>query len=325
MRTLIRIRRGAPLVACLALLGGAIGPADVEAICCPIPCDDCWLTSQGQLNLVVMDRDRGQVRLVPNVSFQGLARDFALVVPTPSLPEFGLVDSAIWEEARQLTAPVRSTRSRGPGGFGCEDTFSPVAPPSPSSTEDGVFIHVETTVGAFHATVISSDDPNALVTWLSERGFALRSEDAARFAPYVARRWFFTAMRPDTSNASGRMPPRGWNADVKPVLITYAAQEFEIPLPIIGINRAPRLPVVLYVVDDHRMALEGFTTEYANRLSRGEHEAIARQHPHLAAFLAPGRTLTRLTRTFAESSPMDRSILLERAPNDDEFRRVTGR
>ncbi|MFQ5599778.1 MAG: DUF2330 domain-containing protein [Candidatus Krumholzibacteriia bacterium] len=308
--------RHALAAACLAFLAGA----EVHAVCCPIPCDDCWITSQGQLNLVVMDRDRGEVRLLPNVNFVGMAEDFALVVPTPAIPEFEVASRDVWAEGRALTSPIPDSRPADEGIFGCADDR--IAVDFGAEEADDVFVHVERTIGAFLVTVISSEDPNALVDWLAEHGFALGAEDATRFAPYVQRGWFFTAMRLDPNDPGNQMPPGGWDADVHPVLFVYEAQEFELPLPIMAINRAGWMSVFVYVVDDHRMTFEGFDTDYANRLSAGEYAAIAERYPNLARFLSPGRFVTRLQRTFTDADAMDRSIVLERSPTDDEFRRT---
>ena len=284
-------------------------------VCCPIPCFGCGIRSSWQIDFVVMDREHGRVRLVPDINFVGLAPDFALVVPTPALPDFALAPSAIWTEASQLTSP---TWLRDGSGGGCQS--SQVAPLSPPPNPlDGVIVHGERTIGSFQVTIVSSDDPTALVIWLDTHGFALAEADAARFAPYVQRQWYFTVMR---RNPADTMPPEGWNAEVEPVEISYAAQEFELPLPILAINRASWMPVFLFAVDDHRTTLEGFATTYANRITANEYAAIAAQYPALAAFVAPGRFLTLLGRTFTDADAMERSLVLQRAPTDEEYRPI---
>ena len=307
------------LVVALATL--ATLPARVAATCCPIPCTDCWIRWSGQLNLVVMDRAAGEVRLVPNIRFAGMSPDFALVVPTPSLPAFELGPETIWTEALEATKPAAAQDSNN-DLFGCNRNNAIFFESPRPADAGGVVIHAERTVGAMHATVISSDDPTALVRWLAEHGFALTDADAARFAPYVARDWFFTTMRPDTTDAANRMPPGGWNANVPPVVVRFAAQQFELPLPLLAIGAQPLTQLVFFVVDDHRMALPGFATFYANRISRSELSAMRRTYPALAQFLGEGRFLTRLDRTFRDPSEMETAIVLERAPTDDELRRT---
>jgi hypothetical protein len=244
-----------------------------------------------------------------------------LVVPTPTIPQLSQAPSEVWDELTLLTQSVGGRRPDD-FDFGCDGTsFDAVrAPGAPG--EDGVTIHGQETVGQFLATILSSDDPDALVDWLADNGFAIEAEDAARFTSYVEREWFFTAMKPDTTVPGNRMPPGGWDADVDPVAFTFAAEVLELPLPVLTINSASRLPLSFYVIDDHRMDFPLFDTIYANRVNASEFEAIARRHPALATLLSPGRFLTRLDRTVITSpQPVD-SIFLERAPTDEEFRRT---
>ena len=177
-------------------------------------------------------------------------------------------------------------------------------------------------MGGMTATIVSSNTPGALVRWLDENGFAFSDADSARFAPYVARDWFFTAMRPDTATV---MPNNGWNADVVPVRVTYSATELEIPLPIITINQAAQLRMQFYVLDDAKSEFPGFTTIYANSLTQGEVDAIRAQYPALSDLVAPGRVLTKLRVTTLSDDAASESVHLRRAPDDEEVRQVSMR
>jgi hypothetical protein len=224
----------------------------------------------------------------------------------------------LWEEASALTAPAESHRSEDDGILDC--MFSNRYTPAYAATPPDVIVHGQATINGLRATILSSDDPDELVRWLNEHDYTIREDDAGRFVPYVDRGWFFTAMRPDSAGLE--MPPEGWDSNVDPVVFTFHAAELELPLPILAINRAESLPIVLYVVDDHRMTLPAFTTFYANRLSPEEYEAIAALYPTLSSYLAPGRMLTAMSRTFTSNAAMTASVVLERAPNDDEYRRA---
>jgi hypothetical protein len=300
-----------------------LGPA--RAMCIPFPCDDCELLSRGQMNLVVFDRDAGRIKMVPNIRITGDAADFALVVPTPGLPTLSPASSLIWTEATALTAPLRTRGfSSGDGGLGCQSTQF-AAPTDNESAEDrsGVIVHDRVAVGAFIATILSSDDPEALVGWLNRHNYDVTSEEAAALAPFVARGWFFTTMKLDTSIPAGQRPASGWDNNVDPVLIEYEGDDLEVPLAILDVNRAASLPMVFYVVDDHRAALEGFQTFYANRFDESEHAALLGLYPNLGEFVAPGRFLSRLDRTFQSTDAMAGSITIGEAATDDEFRRTT--
>ncbi len=297
-----------------------ITPLAALAVCAPFPCDDCMIQSQGQLNLIIMDRENDRIQMIPNMRFTGNATQFAVVVPTSALPELRAGDSQIWNDARALTAPL----SR-PAAMDCDNENVTMPGSNDISTDGvggdgGVVVHGEHTVGALLATIVSSDSSTALVDWLNDNGFSISEDDAARFVPYVEQGWFFTAMKLDTSQVGTEVPVNGWNTDLDPVVFEYEGDEFELALPIISINRAPSMPVVFYVVDDSRTALDGFRTRYANRINAGEAEAIAWQYPTIAEFVQAGRYVTRLDRTFTSASLMSESVLLKRASSDDEYR-----
>jgi hypothetical protein len=303
----------------LALAAPPAAPT-AGATCIPFPCGDCSLLANGQMSLVVMDRGAGTIEMIPNIRLSGPSPDFALVVPTPSLPELGPAEREIWADAVGLTAPAGHDRSGDEGIFDCFDSEVQYDA-SPPSDED-VIVHGQETINGLRATILSSDDADALVNWLQEHGYAIRAEDAELFTPFIERDWYFTAMRPDSGALE--MPQEGWDTNVDPVSVLFRAPEFELPLPILTIHRGARLPIILFVVDDHRMEMPGFATEYANRVSASEHEAIATFYPAVAPYIGEGRFLTRLSRTFTSSASMQSSIFLERAANDDEFRRTGG-
>lgn len=307
------------LVGCLLLLSAA---GNTWAMCCPFPCLECGLLSLGQRNFIVFDRTAHRVSMIPNLRFVGTSRDFALVVPTPSLPVLSTVSQDFWREAATLTTPLFRPRTDSNGmhcgGYDIQRVNE--APPTGGVT---IWDHVE--IGGMLATILSSDDPDSLVSWLNAHEYRVRPEDEARFTPLVLRGWFFTAMRPDPNDPGNDMPGGGWDSSVAPIRFTWDGDSFEMPLSFIDINRASNFPVVFYVVDEHRATLPGFTTDYANRISAQEFDAIEDRFPAVAPLLAPGRFLTHLTNTYTDTSPMDGSIFIERTPNDDEYRLLSAR
>lgn len=305
-------RRIGPALLALSI---ALLPAAARATCwCVFPPDQ-FLQWSGQVNLVV--RDGGTIRLIPNIRITGTADDFALIVPTPALPALAPVDQAIWTDAADLTKPaVRRSLDSGDCGTAVQSADKS-GDPLPLDT---VIVHSQETVGAFEATIVSSTDPAALVTWLNDNGYLPDATQVAAFTPLVQAGWFFTAMKllPGTP-----VPGNGWDTSVDPVEFTYAADEFDIPLHVLAINVAPALSITVYAVDDHRMDLPGFQASYSNRLSAGEMNAISAAHPTLAPYLGSGRTLTRLSRSF-DASELAGTLRLERADTDDEFRTIVG-
>ena len=77
----------------------------------------------------------------------------------------------------------------------------------------------------------------------------------------------------------------------------------------------------MYVCASHRVTFPGSTTEYANRLNADELRTIQNQYNHLGPLLTRSCFLTKLRKNFPIGE-MTEDIILERAPNDDEFRQI---
>jgi len=286
-------------------------------MCIPCPCNVCEISSPAQANWVIMDRDQGRITLIPNIRITGNGEDFALILPTPSIPQTEPVSSTIWDQAFALTAPQATSSSRD---FGCANDAYTQAMPN-SNTDDGVDVLAQTRVGVFMITTLQASDPNALVTWLNQNGFRITASDAEKFKPYTDRNWVFCAMRVDPDQVQANSQ---WDLNVDPVAFTFAAEKLEVPLGVLSINRASDFKMFFFIVDEHRDTLDDFQTTYANRVSPTEYAAIRAMYPGLSAYLKPGVFLTRLDRTFPADTPMNASIFLAQAPKDAEFRRTFG-
>ena len=308
------------MVAFIVVSALLLASGRAHAMCCPIPGGGGWIASDVQVSYVVMDRENGRVDLIPNIRFAGVSEDFSLVVPTPTLPTLSAAPERIWDEAALLTAPVASRATTT--YFSCTLQTSSLSTPLPPGAGDGITVHGRVTMGGFTATTVSSDSPGALARWLDDNGFESGAAESSRFAPYVERKWFFTAMRPDTATP---MPHSGWDADVLPVRVSYAATELEVPLPIVTVNQSPRLLMQFYVLDDTKTHLDGFVTLYANTLTEGEVASIRTQYPALAGLVAPGRVLTKLRATTFSDAMTSASIHLERAPDNKDVGEVVMR
>ena len=273
-------RANLEIVAGLSLLA-----SEARAMCCCFPCIDCEIFNGGQATFVIVEREVGRVALIPNIRITGPAESFALVVPTPTVPELEAVDGTIWQQAPQLTArPVNFSSSDGGGGCGEEDIFSN-APPAEDADVD---IIRRTSVGAFIATTIRAGDALSLVGWLTTNGYATTPAEQEILGRYVGRGWVFTALKLDPADPESRRPNEGWDTNVNPVEFRYAATSVEVPLDLMSVNRSESFPVLFYVIDDHRASLDGFQVNYANRLSDREFEAIDGLYPVLATRLASG-------------------------------------
>ncbi|MBK8230751.1 MAG: DUF2330 domain-containing protein [Candidatus Eisenbacteria bacterium] len=307
---------GAGLAATLFI--AAMPPSPARALNFPIPQAGKTLSSQGQLLVLRFDRTANQVQMIPNLRFSGKSEEFAVVIPTPELPALRNESPDLWAELRSLTGPASSSGGyRRRTSIGCQESGS--TSPPPDAPYD-VFIHANRQVGALEATVLSSENPNALVDWLTAHGFSASPELSARIAPYVEQGWYFTVMRPIPSDPQNEMPPAGWDSTVAPVSFTWSGSRLELPLALLDINRASPFPVIAYVIDDHRITLDRFETQYANLFTADEIRGCEERYPRVAALLTEGQFLTRLVCAFGRNEEMVGDVPATPAEGDEELR-----
>jgi hypothetical protein len=275
-------------VAVFVVFVAALVPAVASAMCYPFGCPGCQIRAQGQITLVRFDRAAGLIHMVPNIRVAGTGDALALVVPTAGLPTLSPADVQIWNDAFALTGRRFARQTRGGCGANLVSIDAGSIPTDESA--GGVTIHGIETVGAFEATIVTADTVDDLGTWLIDRGFAFTMADEAAFRPLVEDGWFFTAM---TLAPGTKLPPSGWDRSVDPVRFTYEADTFVAPRQVLI---AAGSIGSFFVIDDHRMALTGFDTEYANQLNVRELEAIREEFPAFSEFVREGVFITRLDR-----------------------------
>ena len=301
-------------------------PTDGYAPCVMFTPPDQELNGTGQRAFIAYNPQTQQVNLVPSINFRGEATDFAIVIPTPSVPKLDTVDRRIFRELNDLTMPV--TRWRGGGGssgcnvFTTEESDGDAAFDS-AAEEEGVTVISEETVGAFDTVILTADNPMALTDWLDEHGYHHSIDDNAILQSYIDQKWIFTAMRLNVAQFEGseRRPARFFDATIDPILLTYTAEQLVYPLRLTSISAREGADVTVYILTPNKMDFPSARVEYANWITDGERDAIRLRYPTLGSFIGESRYLTRLRRSFARTE-MDTDFELVRHQDNQEFRRV---
>jgi hypothetical protein len=310
----------------LLLLVVAISYDDADTFCVIFPQNGRDIFGVTQRSFVIFRTE--EIDLIPAVQFEGNARDFGILVPVPAVPKLSTVGSQIFSEASFLTQPlVRRTGE----GCGCDsnDDFS-TAPlrnfdarlENANLAEDGVTVIYERQVGAFLAAVLQATNAGDLTRWLNQNGYHYNPADSAVLGEYVARDWYFVAMKLDTTQA----PPvidQWWSAFTSPARITFAhsGNAITYPLKISALSTKDRSEVLVYTIGPDPMRFPGAKVEYANFISEAEAEAIASRYTTLAAFLPPDVFLTKLRRTFTKAE-MSQDMTITPTNDRSEFREI---
>ena len=300
-------------------------PTDGYAPCVMFTPPDQELNGTGQRAFIVYDPQTQEVNLVPSINISGAATEFAIVIPTPSIPKLDTVDRRIFRELNEVTMPV--TRWRGGGGtsgcnvFTTEDTDDGVFFDD-ASEEAGVTVISEQSVGAFDTVILTADNPMALTDWLDEHGYHHSIEDNAILQSYIDQKWIFTAMRLSAEFEDGRHRPiRFFDQPIDPILLTYTAERLIYPLRLTSISAREGTDVTVYILTPDKMDFPSARVEYANRITDDERDAIRLRYPTFGSFIGESRYLTRLRRSFARTE-MNADFELVRHQDSHEFRRV---
>ncbi len=301
-------------------------PTDGYAPCVMFTPPNQELNGTGQRAFIAYDSQTQEVNLVPSINIRGEATEFAIVIPTPSIPKLDTVNRQIFWELNDVTRSV--TRWRGGGGSsGCNvfttgESDDGVFVTSPSEEEEGVTVISEQSVGAFDTVILTADNPMALTDWLDRHGYHHSIEDNAILQSYIDQRWIFTAMRLSVNVESGeRHRAHFFDEPIDPILLTYRAEKLIYPLRLTSISAREGTDVTVYILTKNKMHFPSARIEYANRITDSERDAIRLRYPTFGSFIGESRYLTRLRRSFART---EMNTDFELAPHQDnhEFRRV---
>jgi hypothetical protein len=250
-----------------------------------------------QLAMIVFD-DMVE-KIIFQVDYEGDAEDFAWVIPVPGYPELFSVEDDIFYELHKLTQPLP------PSSFGCGWGTGYTVP---GEEDGGVHIWEENQIGIYHTTTLSATDPNSLVGWLNDNGYAFPAEGQEILDYYVQKNWFFVAMKiqhEETIKIS-----EDYTGAIQPIGIMFFSDKMIYPLKISTLS-APSwgTEVLIYALSDERVTFPGATEEYNAIITPDQ----LKEYPILQGLIDETFILTKLRKTFT-SEEMGEDLVLVPVP-----------
>lgn len=262
-----------------------------------------------QKAILVYDEKSGHEDLILSVEVQG-GSEAAWVVPVPSLPEVKAASSMWFEQLSHLSQPRIEYRVRS---IPCVETVVTV--------EVGKEIVVELLsreqVGIYDVSILSADEPGALLDWLNKNGYAFPDEGGPLLDTYIEEGgWYFVAARVlpgERANLAG---------DVHPLWFSFDAERPLYPMRLTALMK-DYVDVLIYVLADHRMVIPGqpFGTDFAAELrlqSRGWGEVDTEE----VDLLTHRPYYVTKLRGYMGASAMTQDLYFDRAPSDEPYRQV---
>jgi hypothetical protein len=192
--------------------------------------------------------------------FEGNARDFGMVIPTPSQPKLDEVPRDLFKALRVFTTPKHRVTPQSQllpfvPRFGGRGLGAPgaVREANKSGGDAGVDLPRPTTVkvhevgivGSLDYKILSAGRPDDLFNWLKDNKYSFAGDEAT-LDYYVKKKYFFTVMKIDTlqmkRNADG-----SYTGDVTPVRFSFRSEKLVYPLKITQVSVRDKTEALFYV------------------------------------------------------------------------------
>jgi Uncharacterized protein conserved in bacteria (DUF2330) len=195
------------------------------------------------------------------ILYAGDAAQFSWIVPVDAAPMIGVGTDRLFSTLAGLTQPQFFTQQVMDGQCipspAVPANGAGVFPPSLAGTGGaagsvsggGVIVSFMGAVGPYEASVIKSDDPIGLKTWLQDNGYVVSDQAAGLIDSYVRAGKYFVALK--LLNGVGVKA-------IQPVVLTFKGIEPCVPLRLTAIAANPDMQVRMWVLADRRAVPKNF-------------------------------------------------------------------
>jgi len=242
---------------CLTLLGGAavlLTRLPVDAACCYFSAVGQDVNQPAQKAFLTWDPQEQVESFTVQPKFEGNAKDFGMVVPTPSRPRLFEMPRDFFKELAVFTIlrpmPLDKYKSfnrfRATGAFGggvAADKKSKV-----EVLEAGV-------VGTLDYKIVKASEAQDLYDWLKENHYSYAG-DQASLGYYIGKKWYFTVMKIDPMQQK-RRPDGSYTGEVSPTRFTFASPKLIYPLRITQISVTDQTEALFYIQAPHKVDMTG--------------------------------------------------------------------
>lgn len=163
------------------LASGALGSSIAIACCMAFGDEPVSLT--GENAIIIWDSDNKKQHFIRQASFDGAAKDFGFIVPTPAVPEVKVADEKAFEILQSLAYRNIEADSAAAGTV------------TSASASKGVEVIDEFQVGDYSAAIIKASDATDLDNWLTKNGYHSRPAMKPWLDHYAKKGWVFTALK----------------------------------------------------------------------------------------------------------------------------------
>ncbi len=206
---------------------------------------------------VIIARDGNRTVLTMSNDYQGEIKDFALVVPVPTVikeEQVKIGDSKIIERVDSFTAPrLVEYFDENPcdrNRITYEDSLGRNAVPAPASAPRqrrneslGVTVEAKFSVGEYDILILSAKESDGLETWLRQNGYRIPQGAGSLLQPYIRQKlkFFVAKVNLKEFNKTGFQ-------SLRPLMIAYESPRFMLPIRLGMMNSKGEQDLLVYLL-----------------------------------------------------------------------------
>lgn len=166
-----------------SLLVGIAAFSGMGKTCCTAYRDDAPIKLVGENAIILWDAEAKREHFIRQASFEGEAKDFGFIVPTPGKPEVAEADE---EAFKLLAALVPKPATRASGSLGNDSVAAEAGP---------VNVIEQYQVGDYAVSVLQAKDGKSILDWLKTNGYTNRPAMEDWLDYYAQMGWYFAALK----------------------------------------------------------------------------------------------------------------------------------
>jgi|GEM_PF-1108541 len=292
----------------VALLG--LVPAVAESMCGyfrprVVDIEQPQILQPSQIAFITWDPESKNETVTVQPRFEGNARDFGMVIPTPSQPKLHEMPRGFFKALEVYTTPKRRVipeskllpRPMFFGGRGgperamtkSADSGRGNDPEAPRETTVKVLEVGQ--VGSLDYKILSAGRPDDLYNWLKDNKYSFAGDEAT-LDFYVKKKYYFTVMKIDTLQMK-KNKDGSYTGDVTPTRFSFSSDELVYPLKITQVSVADKTEALFYVQAPYKIDLPGnrsYQYQWAAQLNQivgmmGPGELLKENQDYLQAVL----------------------------------------
>jgi hypothetical protein len=237
-------------------LAAAVGSGPpLDAACCYFSAKDKDVLQPAQKAFVTWDPAETVETFTVQPKFEGNARDFGMVIPTPGRPKLDEMPRDFFKELAVYTILEPMDLSKYKNLFPPANAGGPVPTADAPVRKSTVKVLEAGIVGSLDYKIITAERADDLYTWLKDNAYQYAGDETT-LDHYVRKKWVFTVMKIDAK----QMKPNKdgtYTGEVTPTRFTFESKALVYPLKITQISVKDRTEALFYVQAPHKVDLPG--------------------------------------------------------------------